>query len=131
MVVDWCKGEVLPTAKETRLLLVSFFCFHTPPKHTPRVLILGKNHNQWSSQANTPNEEPLSIQKACPELDQLTHCHLGLLLQRSYSKRRSSSFSSARRLAGSYSTPAAFRKARSVSFFSFNIFFFSWIFFNL
>lgn len=48
-----------------------------------------------------------------------------------YSKRRSSSFSSAKRLAGSCSPPAALRSSRSFSDFSFNTFFFSWIFFNL
>lgn len=48
----------------------------------------------------------------------------------SYSKRRSSSLSSASKLAGSCS-PAALLNSCSFSFFSFIIFFFSWIFFNL
>lgn len=49
----------------------------------------------------------------------------------SYSKRRSSSFSSAKRLAGSLSAPAALRSSRSWSDFSFKTFFFSWIFLSL
>jgi hypothetical protein len=49
----------------------------------------------------------------------------------SYSNSRSSSFSSASRLAGSITSPAALRRSKSFSNFSLIIFFFSCIFFNL
>lgn len=96
----------------------------------------GEIHNPFNSRLGHQMRSHISILEAtCLELYcKWTFCILGPLLPatvQGYSKRRSSSFSSAKRLAGSLSSPAALRSSRSWSDFSFKTFFFSWIFLSL